>query len=146
MRKAPVFHGRGSSAGQILTSGWRVLVIGGALLQEQYSYEYFVFFARDSPSARGGAMLEAGYAASRHARGAWRLAKAPLVELHLADAPRLHSRHARSASGSSTSGDMIKLFSAKVRLARHSPTRVARRDARLPAPFESGTLSRARLP
>ena len=134
MRKAPVFHGRGSSAGQILTSGWRVLVIGGALLQEQYSYEYFVF-ARDSPSARGGAMLEAGYAASRHARGAWRLAKAPLVELHLADAPRLHSRHARSASGSSTSGDMIKLFSAKVRLARHSPTRVARRGARLPAPL-----------
>ena len=68
VRKAPVFHGRGSSAGQILTSGWRVLVIGGALLQEQYSYEYFVFFARDSPSARGGAMLEAGIAASRHAR------------------------------------------------------------------------------
>jgi len=80
-------------------------------------------------------MLEAGIAASRHARGAWRLAKAPLVELHLADAPRLHSLHARSASGSSTSGDMIKLFSAKVRLARHSPTRVARRDARLPAPL-----------
>ena len=64
-----------------------------------------------------------------------KLASLALVEHRLADAARLHSRHARSASGSFTSGDMIKLFSAKVRLARLSPTRVARRDARLLAPL-----------